>query len=285
MPPGKRGREPPEASFKHHPAQKKARILDPPVQTNQKPRTRFQARQHPENVEPLSEVPNQGGKPRPRPRVHLKPNPPHSPDPSQADPNDPGSSISEVSTCYSQEVENYDVGPGVEAVGVPLARDIEYWGRAGVVPEFIRSQSGIEGNWVGIRPLGWGAMGTAGLWELRGDDGQLVEVRFRTCDSVAMMLRSHKQMVVKEEVFTKEGWDLEEEIRGVRGEVKVMSKLNKKHCHAIPRLFNYKRYPLVYKQRFYMEYCPFQDLSVLCSRYSRFRFVTSNTLIMLNTNQ
>ena len=177
MPPGKRGREPPEASVEHYPAKKKTRVLDPPVQTNQKPRTRFQAREHPENVESLSEIPNQGGKPR----VHSTLHPPHYLDPSQADPNDAGSSISEVSTCYSQEVENYDVEPGVEARAVPQARDMEYWGDAGQIPSFIRSQSGIEGNWVGIKPLGYGAMGMAGLWELRGDDGQTVKVRFCIC--------------------------------------------------------------------------------------------------------
>ena len=178
MAPGKRGREPPEASVTHHPAQKKARFLDPAVQTRQKPRTRLQARQHRENVETPVESPNQGGEPRPKPRVHLTLNSPHPLDPSQADLNDPGSSKSEASTCYSQEIENYDVGPGVEAQAVPNARDLKYWGRAGQAPQFIRSQSGIEGNWVGIKPLGSGGMGVAGLWELRGDDGQMVEVKF-----------------------------------------------------------------------------------------------------------
>ena len=177
MAPGKRGREPPEASDKRYSAQKKARVPDPLVQTNQKPRTRLQAKQHPEKFEPLLELPNKGGKPRPRPRVHLTLNPPHPPDPSQAHPNDPGSGTSEVSTCYSQEVENYDVGPGVESQAVPNARDMEYWGWAGQIPHFIRSQSGIEGNWVGIKPLGLGGMAVAGLWELRGDDGQMVEVK------------------------------------------------------------------------------------------------------------
>ena len=52
-----------------------------------------------------------------------------------------------------------------------------------------------------------------------------------------------------------------------------MSKLNKTRCHAIPRLFGYKRYKHVFKHRIYMEYCPYKDLSVLLRRYSRFRFV------------
>ena len=99
------------------------------------------------------------------------------------------------------------------------------------------------------------------------------------------MLRLPKQMVIKEEWFEKKVWDSHEEVGGVRPEVKVMSKLNKKHCHAIPRLFNYKRYPLVWKTRIYMEYCPFRDLSVLRSRYSRFRFVAIEKLNICNANQ
>ena len=108
------------------------------------------------------------------------------------------------------------------------------------------------------------------------------------------MLRLPKQMVIKEEWWKKEQWDSNEEVRGVRPEgkvsgvrpeVKIMSKLNKKHCHAIPRLFNYKRYPLVWKHRLYMEYCPFRDLSGLRSRYNQFRFVTIDKFIMCNANQ
>ena len=99
------------------------------------------------------------------------------------------------------------------------------------------------------------------------------------------MLRLPKQMVIKEERIPKKRWDSHEEARGVPPEVKVMSKLNKKHCHAIPRLFNYKRYPLEGKHRIYMEYCPFHDLAVLWSRYNRFRSVTVNKPIMCHVNQ
>ena len=81
-------------------------------------------------------------------------------------------------------------------------------------------------------------------------------------------------MVVKEEAYLKNQWR-RKIARGVPVEVKTMSKLNKVKCHAIPRLFNYKRYPHHYKHRMYMEYCPFNDLSVICERYRRFRFVTA----------
>ena len=82
-------------------------------------------------------------------------------------------------------------------------------------------------------------------------------------------------MVIKEESHPRDIWNNFSYIRAVPREVKIMSKLNKTSCHAIPRLFAYKRYPHVYKHRIYMEHCPFKDLSVLCSRYSRFRSVTT----------
>ena len=88
-----------------------------------------------------------------------------------------------------------------------------------------------------------------------------------------MKLMSPKQMVVKEESKKMKDWNEYEVARGVPREVKVMSELNKANCHAIPRLFKYKRYPHVYKHRIYMEFCPYKDLEVLCSRYSRFKFV------------
>lgn len=88
-------------------------------------------------------------------------------------------------------------------------------------------------------------------------------------------------MVVKEETHDRINWREEASIRKVPSEVKIMRKLNKKECHAVPRLFNYKRYAHVYKHRMYMEFCPFKDLSVLCGRYARFRFVLSGTSVGL----
>lgn len=59
-----------------------------------------------------------------------------------------------------------------------------------------------------------------------------------------------------------------------------MSKINKADCYAIPRLFNYKRYPTYRKHRMYMEFCPFKDLSVLCKRYRGFRLVITDFIIL-----
>ena len=117
------------------------------------------------------------------PRIRLKLNPPKPRiqlDPSEGDPSDPGSSHTEASTCYNQSVANYDVEPGVQAVGTPTAEDFDRWGSEKEAAEFIRSKSGLETNWVGIRPLGRGGRGIAGLWEMRDDDGQLIKVTFRT---------------------------------------------------------------------------------------------------------
>ena len=85
-------------------------------------------------------------------------------------------------------------------------------------------------------------------------------------------------MAVKEESYEKRDWINYEGVRDVPQEIKVMSKLNKAKCHAITRLFNYKRYPHVYKHRMYMEFCPHNDLNRLIMRYSRFRFVTPGIL-------
>lgn len=205
---GKRGREPAETldyTIKHHRVQKKAQTPDPVPQLNARnsneeesgrPGSASNRAAQAESIHSLHiqlppEQPDQGG----RPRLRLKVNPPRpqsQPDPSQAGPNDPGSSHSETSTCYSQDVTNYDVEPGLEAVGTPQAQDIEYWGSNTGAAEFIRSQSGLETDWVGIRPLGKGGFGIAGLWEIRGDDGQTMKVRIHTRQSVGKILTTGK---------------------------------------------------------------------------------------------
>ena len=88
-------------------------------------------------------------------------------------------------------------------------------------------------------------------------------------------------MVIKEVSHTKEDWIKREDFRQVPREIKVMSKLNKAECHAITRLFNYKRYSHVYKHRMYMEFCPHKDLDTLIKRYSGFRFVVPGILAVL----
>ena len=91
-------------------------------------------------------------------------------------------------------------------------------------------------------------------------------------------------MVVKEESHKMKMWTEHKDVREVPAEVKVMSKLNKAKCHAITRLFNYKRYPQVYKHRIYMEFCPHNDLDRLIKRYSRFRFVVPGILAVLGSS-
>ena len=106
---------------------------------------------------------------------------------SHSEPSDWQSSISETSTCYSQDAKCYNIGSDVAAVGTPQAKDVEYWGSEEAA-KFIRSGSGLEAKWVGIRPLGEGDNGIAGLWELRGDDGRTIEVSIRTRYPVTMKL-------------------------------------------------------------------------------------------------
>ena len=114
-----------------------------------------------------------------RPKLILRPpRLPDPPGPCQAGPTDPGSSHSETSTCYSQAVCKYDVEPSVDALGEVEDEDLKKWEPDAA--EFIRSTSGLEENWVGIRPLGKGGNGIAGLWELRDDNGQTMKVRLRT---------------------------------------------------------------------------------------------------------
>ena len=88
-------------------------------------------------------------------------------------------------------------------------------------------------------------------------------------------------MAVKEQPYKKEDWMKYKDVKEVPDEIKVMSKLNKAKCHAITRLFNYKRYPHVYKHRIYMEFCPHNDLDRLINRYSGFRFVVPGILAVL----
>ena len=133
-----------------------------------------QSRPSPPNVQLPSEQPREGGEGH----ENLTSNPPRLQDvpvPSQARPFDLESSDSETSTRYSQESGTYDVGQDIRAVGTPQTGEIENWGQPQTL--FIRSSSGLEENWVGVRPLGEGGNGMAGLWELRGQDGQVIKVR------------------------------------------------------------------------------------------------------------
>ena len=56
-------------------------------------------------------------------------------------------------------------------------------------------------------------------------------------------------------------------------EVKMMRRLNKTDCQAVPDLIAYRRYMHVRKHRIYMEFCHFGDLATLDLNYKRFRSV------------
>ena len=78
-----------------------------------------------------------------------------------------------------------------------------------------------------------------------------------------------KQMVVKEcKTVPIDKWTGE-----VPDEVKMMRRLNKTDCPAVPNLIAYKRYMHVRKHRIYMEFCPYSDLATLSLNYKRFRSV------------
>lgn len=180
--PGPSSHRAPQAELDHSPPSQ-----PPPQQPEQGGRLRQRRRLNTPNVQLQSQQPEQEHKQR----VRLILNPPKAPalpGPSQVEPNDPGLSDSDASTCYSQDAAAYDVGRGVEAVGTPQAKDIEYWGSIKGAAEFIRSRSGLKRDWIGVRPLGKGGNGIAGLWELRGDDGQVIKVSICTRQSLTIGL-------------------------------------------------------------------------------------------------
>ena len=163
----KRSREPDEA----------------PKQTDKHPR--LQKKKHNSSSEPLRNLRkgNEENPGRPEPSSHAAsqaqlPQTPPIQFPLPQPQLDHEWSDSETSTCYSKDATAYDVRPDDEADAVPPAEDIEYSDSV-KTKNFIRSRSGLDGNWVGVRPLGKGGNGIAGLWELRDDEGQTVKVRIR----------------------------------------------------------------------------------------------------------
>ena len=171
----KREREPdeaPEPIYKHHRAQKKLQTPDSDPLLN--PRNSDQIEpgrpgipffrvsqagpHHSSSVRLPPKKPGQGARPRPRLRLN-PPRPQNQPDLSQAVPTEPGSSRSETSTCYSQKAANYDAEPDADPVGNPKTEDLNSWGSVDGAAEFISSESGLKGNWVGVRPLGKGGNG------------------------------------------------------------------------------------------------------------------------------
>ena len=180
---GKRNREPDEAPEYTNKNRKKSQAYGPVLRPNsrndkEEELGRPTTSSHRHHSSPAQSPPIRSGRGR-RPRLNLS-TPFNQLRQSREQPGDPPSSHSETSTSYSRDEANYDVQSSVEAVGTPQVQDIEFWGSVEGAAEFIRSQSGLESNWVGTRPLGKGSFGIAGLWELRGDDGRLRKVRIRS---------------------------------------------------------------------------------------------------------
>lgn len=191
----KRGREPdeaPEHTSKHHCGQKNSHVLDfgPRQSLGNKneiesgrpgPPSDPVSRADSHHSTPVRLPPERADQKAKRPQK-LKLSPPRSPKkptPRRSGPTDTRPSPSETSTCYSQSVANYDVDSSIEPIGRVEDGD-NRWESVDGATEFIRSKSGLEGNWVGIRPLGKGGNGIAGLWERRDDAGRLVKVKLRT---------------------------------------------------------------------------------------------------------
>lgn len=175
-------KQPNQRARPSHLRQNPPKTLTPPEQPKPRARPAPPVRQNPPKAQPPQEQPKHGDKPRQR--LILKP--PKLPEPPSPGLSDTGSSDSETSTCYSQPVDTYDVEPEVEAVGTLHDGDDERWGSKEGVAQFIRSQSGLDTtDWLGVRPLGKGGCGMAGLWEKRGGDGRKIKVRTRTLQPVA----------------------------------------------------------------------------------------------------
>lgn len=76
--------------------------------------------------------------------------------------------------------EAWDVPEGTRTRGLASLYDeshdyIRKWGWRMV--EFVRSDHGYEDGWIGVKPLGKGSFGRAGLWEKRDEHGKVVDVR------------------------------------------------------------------------------------------------------------
>ena len=76
---------------------------------------------------------------------------------------------------YSGPPEQFDVTPGLQDA-VPLADgESSFW--VAEHAAFIKSAAGLDNaDWIGVRPLGSGSFGIAGLWELRDENNAVIEV-------------------------------------------------------------------------------------------------------------
>lgn len=76
---------------------------------------------------------------------------------------------------YSGPPDLFDVSPGLQDAIPPADDDMYFWKDEHMA--FIKSSAGLNRlHWIGIRPLGSGGFGTAGLWERRDENNVLIEV-------------------------------------------------------------------------------------------------------------
>ena len=76
---------------------------------------------------------------------------------------------------YSGPPRWFDVSPELQDAILPVDGEMSFWKAEHTA--FINSAAGLEGaHWIGKRPLGSGAFGTAGLWERRDENNVVIEV-------------------------------------------------------------------------------------------------------------
>ncbi|KAL8645090.1 MAG: hypothetical protein Q9226_007459, partial [Calogaya cf. arnoldii] len=111
---------------------------------------------------------------------------------------------------------------------------------------FLRSHSGYEDGWKGIKILGTGGEGRAGLFQKDNADG--------TTSSICIKQKNNFRNDPKLRKPT---------------EVTVLEDLRDRPKNGSIVLLKYRRYPKIMAHRLYMEFCEHSDLYYLISRYRR----------------
>ncbi|KAL8924289.1 MAG: hypothetical protein Q9208_004070 [Pyrenodesmia sp. 3 TL-2023] len=165
---------------------------------------------------------------------------------------------------FHKDIPEYDAADWKARIeGVASEEDITRYGNR--LAKFIRSPiySDKDDNdtaaWRGVRPLGRGGFGMAGLWEKLDENGALID-----------------QLVVKQ-IGTGPGRPF---FAGQPMEVSVMEEIAKytkdtgTENTGTVALRKYKRFPRREVHRLYLEFCPYGDLYKLIKQYrARKRFI------------
>ncbi|KAL8774083.1 MAG: hypothetical protein Q9209_001191 [Squamulea sp. 1 TL-2023] len=180
----------------------------------------------------------------------------------------------EEETARDDDSEAYDDNANVLSLAVEEPsedggiRDSEV-GKIGYhLSKFIHSPFGPEGflgeGWHGVKPVGKGGFGRAGMWERRGEDNNIVDVSPNISSYWWYVLNALQRLVIKQ--IGKHGsdkdraWDPSHPL-----EVELMRALKGKA--NIVQIKGYRRYPIQEVHRIYMEYCSSGDLHVLMTEY------------------